>query len=82
MRWYRESDPDQWEDQGPPPRDERLRELVDQLPRRQQHLVSRVFFGGAHLTEAAAEIKMKPLVAGRLLERALEGLRRALQEED
>lgn len=82
MRWYREADPDQWESHDPPQQDEHLRELVDSLPRRQQHLVSRVFFGGAPLTEAAAELNIDTDRAKRLLEIALETLRCALSEED
>lgn len=63
-------------------RDDRLRELVDELPARQRHLVSRVFFGGDTLTQAASEINLDPLKAKVQLDKALEKLRRALQAED
>ena len=82
MRFYRDDQVDLWEDTPPPPRDENLRELVDELPEAQQHLVSRVFFGGAPLTTAAGEIGLSPERAGAVLAEALEGLRDALQEED
>ena len=63
-------------------RDDRLRELVDGLPKKQRHMVSRVFFGGAHVKDAAAEIKLSPPTGRQLLENGLGRLRRALQEED
>lgn len=58
MRIYRRDDFELDEEPLPPPRDERLRELVDKLPRDQRHMVSRVFFGGATVTEAVAELKL------------------------
>lgn len=82
MRFLRDPDPDLWAVPEPEFRDDHLRELVDALPRRQQHLVSRVYFGGAPLETAAAEIRVSPALAKRLIDRALKELRGALQEED
>jgi DNA-directed RNA polymerase specialized sigma24 family protein len=82
MRFLRDDRPELWEDPPPVFRDDHLRDLVDSLPKRQQHMVSRVYFGGASMEAAAAEIRISPLVAKRLLDRALGSLRRALQEED
>jgi len=61
---------------------ERLRELADELPEKQAHVVSRVFFGGAPMKTAAAEIGVSAPTARQILEDALETLRNALQEED
>lgn len=82
MKFDRYADADLWESQAPPPRNEQLRELVDGLPKIEQHLVSRVYFGGAPLTEAAEEIGVEVTVATRLLKGALRMLRDALQAEN
>ena len=63
-------------------RDNGLRELVDELPPNQCHLVSRVFFGGAPLAHAAEEAGLAVPTARALLASALEVLRVALSEED
>jgi DNA-directed RNA polymerase specialized sigma24 family protein len=63
-------------------RSEQLRELVDGLPKQHRHMVSRVYFGGAPVTDAAREIGVTQSVAKRLLREALEGLRGSLLEED
>lgn len=70
------------EDPEPVFRDDRLRELVDELPERQAFIVSRVYFGGAPLKTAAAEIGVSPPTARQILEDALEGLREAMSQED
>lgn len=82
MRILRTDQMDNREAPEEPFRDDRLRELVDALPARQRHLVSRVYFGGDTLTQAAAEIKLETPKAKALLTEALEKLRRALQTED
>lgn len=82
MRFLRDPDPDLWANPEPEFRDDRLRELVDTLPRKQAHMVSRVYFGGASLEVASTEIRVTPVQGKRILERALEGLRNALSEED
>jgi DNA-directed RNA polymerase specialized sigma24 family protein len=82
VRIYREDQTDLWEDPPPVFRDDRLRELVDELPEKQCHLVSRVYFGGAALKTAAAEIGVSPPTARQILEDALGALRDALSQED
>ena len=82
MRFYRDDRPDLWEEPEPEFRDDRLRELVDGLPRRQRHLVSRVYFGGVPLKQAAEEIRLSPKDAKRQMEIGLGRLQRALREED
>lgn len=82
MRIYRDNQVDLWPDVPPVFRDDRLRELVDELPERQAFVVSRVFFGGAPLKTVAAEIGVSPPTARTILESALGALRDALQEED
>ncbi len=82
MRIYREDQVDLWEDPPPVFRDDRLRELVDELPDKQCHMVSRVFFGGAPLKVAAAEIGVSPPTARQIMEDGIARLRDALSEED
>jgi len=82
MRIERRDDMDTWAEEHPEERDEQLRELVDGLPLRERHLVSRVFFGGAPLAHAAEEIDVPTPIARELLTNALERLGRALQKED
>lgn len=65
-----------------PFRDDNLRELVDGLTPHKRHLVSRVYFGGAFLTEAAAEIRIDINKAKALMAEALEELKHALQTMD
>ena len=83
MRFYR-FDPQTrlYEEPEPEFRDDRLRELVDELPEKQQHMVSRVFFGQEHLKTAAEEIGVSPPTGRQILEDGLEALRHALQEEN
>jgi DNA-directed RNA polymerase specialized sigma24 family protein len=82
VRIYRDDQADLWEEPPPVFRDDRLRELVDELPEKQCHVVSRVYFGGAPLKVAAAEIGVSPPTARQLLEDALWSLRDALSQED
>lgn len=82
MRILRRDDMDTWERTSPDTRDDRLRELVDALPVKKRHLVSRVFFGGAPLAHAAAEIRMDVPEARTALTQALEVLYGSLQETD
>lgn len=83
MRFYR-FDPltHIYEEPEPEFRDDKIRELVDMLPKKQRHMVSRVFFGGEHVKTAAAEIKVSAPTGRQLLENGLERMRRAMSEED
>ena len=58
MRIYRRDDFELDPEPEPPFRDNRLRELVDKLPKDQRHMVSRVFFGGATVTQAVSELDL------------------------
>ena len=82
MRFYRDDRADLWEEPEPEFRDDVLRELVDGLPRRQRHLVSRVFFGGVPLKQAADEINLSVKDAKRQMEIGMGRLRDALRKED
>lgn len=81
FRFYRRDDMDTWASQEPCGRDDHLRQLVDELPEAQQHLVSRIFFGGAYAADAAAEIGLEPRKARDELRKALDTLRAALHED-
>lgn len=81
MRWWREGEPERWAEPEPVFRDDALRELVDSLPSRQRHMVSRVYFGGAHVTDAAAELRIDEAEARAILAKALDRLRRSLGVE-
>lgn len=82
MRQFLDDRTDLWEALPPEFRDDALRELVDALPEKHRHMVSRVFFGGAPLAHAAKEIGVSPPTARQFLIDALETLRGALSEED
>lgn len=62
-----------------PVQDLGLRELVDQLPPDQKHLVERVYFGGDSPRNAAREIGVSIAVADRLLREALAQIRAWLE---
>lgn len=81
FRFYRRDDMDAWQSVEPPNRDDHLRQLVDELPEDQQHLVSRIFFGGAYAADAAAEIGMEPRKAREQLRQALDTIRARLHED-
>lgn len=82
MKIFREDQPDLWEALPDEFRDDTLRELVDALPERQRHMVSRVFFGGAPLAWAAREIGVSPPTGRQILTEGLGVLRGALSEAD
>lgn len=63
-------------------RSERLRELVDSLPRLERHVISRVFFGGVDLQTAGDEVGLSKHRRKVVMARGLEALRKALLEED
>lgn len=63
MRIYRVDDMDLREAQDPAEQDVELRRLVDWLPDAQRHLVSRTYFGGCFLSQAAREIGLPKRMA-------------------
>jgi DNA-directed RNA polymerase specialized sigma24 family protein len=81
MKWYRRDDMDLMPAIEPVYRSDRLRELVDKLPLEQQHLISRVYFGGATVAEAAAEIEIPEYRAKGQLNRAFATLREAVLQD-
>jgi DNA-directed RNA polymerase specialized sigma24 family protein len=82
MRFFSTEDLDLFEAPPSGVRIERLRELVDELPRLERHLVSRVFFGGADLQTAGEEVGLSKHRRKVVMERGLETLRKALLEEN
>lgn len=82
FRFFRRNDLDTWASKEDDPRDDLLRELIDQLPEVQRHLISRVYFGQAHRNDAAAEAHISPRKAKEELEAGLETLRQLLLDGD
>ena len=78
IRWHRRDDMDELGNQPGTFRLDILRELVDELPEKQKHIIERTFFGGAPLLEAAAELKVSPKHARELRAAAFDHLRDAL----
>jgi DNA-directed RNA polymerase specialized sigma24 family protein len=79
--WYRRDDLDELPTSEPPFRSDRLRELVDQLPKNQRHVISRCFFGGEQLAAVARELGITERRAGVYRDRALERLKEAVLED-
>ena len=75
IRWFRVGYMDELASNDQPERSELLRELVDQLPPKERHVVERTFFGGATLTLAASELKVSSKYARLLRRRGIEQLR-------
>jgi DNA-directed RNA polymerase specialized sigma24 family protein len=82
VRWYRIADMDDRASPEEPLRHERLRELVDALPPEQRHVVERVYFGGASITEAGAEIGVTYARAKDHLNDAIQQLRDLLEADE
>jgi hypothetical protein len=82
VRWYRRDDLDLEPSQPPVPRIERVRELVDELPAAERHIVERLFFGGDTLLQAAREAGINPKRARQLLASGLGKLRADMLEDD
>jgi len=78
IRWFRVGYMDELPTGQPPERSELLRELVDQLPPKERHVIERTFFGGATLTLAASELKVSSKYARLLRRRGIEQLRRLM----
>lgn len=81
MIWYRRDDLDDLPAGAPEFRSERLRELVDQLPELERHIIERHFFGGEHLAEAGREVGATPKQAADARDRALARLSAAVLED-
>jgi DNA-directed RNA polymerase specialized sigma24 family protein len=79
--WYRRDDLDDLPSGAPPFRSDRLRELVDQLPELERHVVERHFFGGDGLAEAGREVGATPKQAADARDRALARLRELVLED-
>ena len=82
LRQYRRDDLDDWAALDEPTQDEPLRVMVDSLPAVQKHIVERVYFGGATITEAAKEAGINVKQARTEEASALKALRALLREAD
>lgn len=84
MRAFRRGDMDLEPSQDQEPRIERIRELVDALPEREQLAVSLLYFGAGSptLDSVAEDMGVSVYKLKRYLSDGLEKLRTALQEED
>ena len=84
MRWFRRGDMDLEPNIEREGSNERLRELVDELPEMEQLAISLMFFGGGSPTieSVAEEMGVSKYKAKGFLTRGLESLHEALQEED
>jgi DNA-directed RNA polymerase specialized sigma24 family protein len=80
IRWYRRDDMDDLPAPGEGFRSDLLRELVDQLPAKQRHVIERTFFGGASLLQAAAEAGVSPKHARDLRAAGIARLRALLDD--
>lgn len=82
MRWYRRNDMDLEPNPDEPFRDDRLRDLVDELlDEDENYIVSRMFFGGAPFTTVSAEMNLSDYRAKEVLDRALARLREVLEAD-
>lgn len=75
IRWFRQEDMDLFPSQDEAGRMDDLREMVDNLPPKERHIIERFFFGGATLCQIADELKVSQKHARLLRTRALERLR-------
>jgi DNA-directed RNA polymerase specialized sigma24 family protein len=75
MRFARVADMDLYESPPDPFYSDRIRTLVDGLPKKQRHMVERVYFGGEAVQTAGEEINVSPSTAKKLLLDGLERLR-------
>jgi DNA-directed RNA polymerase specialized sigma24 family protein len=82
MRFYRVEDMDIYESKDAVLRSDEIREMVDALPKKQRHMVERVYFGGSHVQSAGAEIGLSPSNAQLALSLGLEALRGSLSPQD
>lgn len=84
VRWERYPDLDDRSADIEEPRVELLREIVDELPVGQSLAISLLFFGGGSPTQAevAAEMGLTEYRLKRLIADGLDGIRKALLEED
>lgn len=59
VRFLRDGEMDLRQNVEPPPRDELVREAVDQLPKHERHVIERYYFGGATMMEITEEMRVK-----------------------
>lgn len=78
LRMYRTDKLDELASPDAPFRDDRLRELVDALPKNQRTVIERTFFGVATINEVAEELNVSGKTARSLRALALESLKEAL----
>lgn len=81
MRFYRSDEPELWEEPEPVFRDDRIRELVDKLPKDVRRMIEAVYFAGMSPTQAARSLGVSFDKGQRLTRRGLEALRAGLQSE-
>jgi DNA-directed RNA polymerase specialized sigma24 family protein len=81
MIWYRRDDLDDWATLEPVFRSDRLRDLVDELPELERHIIERHFFGGEHIALAAREFGVSAKQAADARDRALVRLRDMVLED-
>lgn len=76
IRMYRSDKLDELATPEPEFRDDRLRELVDRLPKRHRRVIEGMFFGSLTINEVALDLGVSGLVAKRLRDEALVILKR------
>jgi DNA-directed RNA polymerase specialized sigma24 family protein len=84
VKWARRDDMDTRPSLPPEPRLEWLREMVDDLPKDQQLVLSRLYFGAGSPTfaELEDELGMKASAIKEILRRGLETIRTKVLEKD
>lgn len=82
MRFFRVEDMDIYESKDAVLHSDEIRNMVDALPKKQRHMVERVFFGGEHIQTAGAEIGLSPSNSQLALAKGLESLRGSLSPQD
>jgi len=82
MRWYVSPCIDELPSPEVGAQQEYLREMVDDLPPKQRHMIERVFFGGASVTAAGAELGLAAVRAKTHYEKGLATLRGLLQSNE
>lgn len=81
VRFYRSDQMDTYPSEDEPERLEHVREAVDELPEPEQYLISRIFFGGCTVAEAARELDMPDTEARRYIAEGLGELRAVLDHD-